>query len=150
MKKLYNEVVDDILARVTILNDKFGNYENKEPFTWISIVGEDFGKLCKNSNKFSLKPAPKLEDKIYKSAINIASTCIKICVNILNNRTIECDKCGTQFNKNSAEVIVEDIEYGDIFDKLNSEYTKITKIACPNCKHKIQLSENKKIEHNKM
>ena len=60
-------------------DEKLGK-DNHHPTTWMSIIGEEFGELCKAVNELTFDSRPILEtiDDIRNEAIQVAACCIAL------------------------------------------------------------------------
>ena len=56
-------------------DEKFGE-QNHHPLLWFSIIGEEFGEMCKAFNEYNLDSDPNHLDDMQREAIQVAACCI--------------------------------------------------------------------------
>lgn len=76
MNKIEPEkIIDDVLAERKRQDEKWGE-QNHGAYTWMSIIGEEYGEMCKAVNEFGFNPTPKTKQDIYIEAIQTIASCM--------------------------------------------------------------------------
>lgn len=69
------KIIDDVLAERNRQDMKWGE-QNHNAYVWASIIGEEYGEICKAINEFGFDPTPKTEQDIYIEAIQTMASCM--------------------------------------------------------------------------
>lgn len=69
------EIISDVIAERK-RQDKIWGEQNHNNFVWSSIIGEEYGELCKAINEYGFKPTPETKQEIYKEAIQTMASCM--------------------------------------------------------------------------
>lgn len=56
-------------------DEKWGE-QNHFAERWVTIIGEEYGEMCKAVNEFSFNPTPKTEQDIYTETIQTMASCL--------------------------------------------------------------------------
>lgn len=64
--------------------DKWG-VQDHNATVWATIIGEEYGEMCKEVNEFMFNPTPEIEARMFDEAIQTAACCIAMCGNMLRN-----------------------------------------------------------------
>ena len=64
--------------------DKWGVQDHNATM-WATIIGEQYGEMCKEVNEFMFTPTPEIEVKMFEEAVQTAAYCIAMCGNMLRN-----------------------------------------------------------------
>lgn len=78
LKELLNaqqKIISDVIAERKRQDEKWGE-QNHNAFVWSSIIGEEYGEMCKAINEFGFDPTPETEQEIYKEAIQTMASCM--------------------------------------------------------------------------
>ena len=80
------KIISDVLAERKRQDKKWGE-QNHDYFVWSTIIGEEYGEMCKAINEFSLDLTVGKEKEIYTEAIQTMATCMAMLEHMLRSRT---------------------------------------------------------------
>lgn len=69
------KIIDDVLMERKRQDEKWGE-QNHNAYVWASIIGEEYGEMCKAINEFGFNPMPETEQEIYSEAIQTIASCM--------------------------------------------------------------------------
>lgn len=75
MDSLQQKIIDDVIAERKRQDEKWGE-QNHFAERWATIIGEEYGEMCKAINEFSFNPTPETEQDIYTEAIQTMASCM--------------------------------------------------------------------------
>ena len=84
MEKVLNEIDQERNNQI----QKFG-YQDYTTSVWLSVIGEEFGEMCKEANDLRLNQRNASLQNLYDESIQTAACCVALCENILNWQTDE-------------------------------------------------------------
>lgn len=84
-KKTQREIIEYLLAERVHQDHKWGE-QNHSPDKWISIIGEEFGEICKAVNEYDFRPSLDTENKIIEETIQTMASCMAMIECIYRNR----------------------------------------------------------------
>lgn len=70
-KKIIEKVLDERKRQ----DEKWGVQDHSAP-VWATIIGEEYGEMCKAINEYGFSPTRKTEDEIYTEAIQTMASCM--------------------------------------------------------------------------
>lgn len=79
-------------------NQKWGE-QNHHPLQWLSIIGEEYGEMCKKANEFGFNSDPQQLINLKKEAIQCAACCLAMIESIDRNQV---NKTGVVMYQESA------------------------------------------------
>lgn len=82
-KKIIEKVLDERKRQ----DEKWGVQDNTAP-EWATIIGEEYGEMCKAINEFGFNPTRKTEDEIYTEAIQTMASCMAMLECIERSRRV--------------------------------------------------------------
>ena len=89
------EVVELILEERRRQVEQWGEHDNNHPYEWMSILGEEFGELCRAVNETCFQNPKEPEfggnDNIISEAVQVATVAIAIIEACLDQRKEEGD-----------------------------------------------------------
>ncbi len=56
-------------------DEKWGE-QNHHPLMWFSIIGEEYGEMCRAFNEYSFDNDPNHFDEMQREAVQIAACCV--------------------------------------------------------------------------
>lgn len=56
--------------------DEKWSEQNHHPLMWFSIIGEEYGEMCKAFNEYSFDEDPNHFDEMQREAIQVAASCV--------------------------------------------------------------------------
>lgn len=75
MDSLQQKIIDDVIAERKRQDEKWGE-QNHFAERWATIIGEEYGEMCKAINEFSFNPTPETAQDIYTEAIQTMASCM--------------------------------------------------------------------------
>lgn len=69
------KIISDVIAERKRQDEKWGE-QNHDNFVWSSIIGEEYGELCKAINEYGFKRRPETKQNIYTEAIQTMASCM--------------------------------------------------------------------------
>lgn len=69
------KIIADILKERQRQDEKWGEQNHIAPL-WATIIGEEYGEMCKAINEFGFDPIPEKEQEIYTEAIQTMASCM--------------------------------------------------------------------------
>lgn len=69
------KIINDVMAERSRQDEKWGE-QNHSAYVWASIIGEEYGEMCKAINEFGFNPTPETEQDIYTEAIQTMASCM--------------------------------------------------------------------------
>ena len=73
---VYQELaLEDIKTERKRQDAKWGE-QNHHPLMWLSIIGEEYGEMCKAFNEYSFTQDHKHIEEMIKEAIQVAACCV--------------------------------------------------------------------------
>lgn len=63
-------------VRERVRQDEKWGVQNHRADTWATIIGEEYGEMCKAVNEFGFNPTPETEQDIYTEAIQTMASCM--------------------------------------------------------------------------
>lgn len=73
--KIKDKIISDILKERDRQDEKWGE-QNHPAFVWLSIIGEEYGEMCKAVNEFGFYADHQKEQEIYQEAIHTMASCM--------------------------------------------------------------------------
>lgn len=78
------KIIEDVLNERKRQDEKWGE-QIHNAYVWSTIIGEEYGEMCKAINEFGFDQTPELEQNIYTEAIQTMASCMAM---------LECmDRC---------------------------------------------------------
>jgi NTP pyrophosphatase (non-canonical NTP hydrolase) len=68
-------IINKIRAERKRQDEKWGE-QNHHPLMWFSIIGEEFGEMCKAFNEYSFEHDPNHIEDMQREAIQVAACCV--------------------------------------------------------------------------
>lgn len=65
-------------------DEKWGE-QNHNPLLWLSIIGEEYGEMCKEANEFSFSDDLQRMENLKTEAIQCAASCVAMIESIERN-----------------------------------------------------------------
>ena len=69
------KIISDVITERKRQDEKWGE-QNHDNFVWSSIIGEEYGELCKAINEYGFNPTPETRLDIYTEAIQTMASCM--------------------------------------------------------------------------
>lgn len=69
------KIIADVLAERKRQDEKWGEQDHRAD-TWVSIIGEEYGEMCKAVNEFGFDPKEETISDIYTEAIQTMASCM--------------------------------------------------------------------------
>lgn len=69
------EIIEKVLEERERQDKKWGE-QNHTAHVWGTIIGEEYGEMCKAINEFGFNPTRETEDEIYTEAIHTMASCM--------------------------------------------------------------------------
>lgn len=69
------KVIFDVIDERKRQDEKWGE-QNHSAYVWASIIGEEYGEMCKAINEFGFNPTPEREQDIYTEAVQTMASCM--------------------------------------------------------------------------
>lgn len=82
------KIISDVISERERQDEKWGE-QNHNAFVWSSIIGEEYGEMCKAINEFGFNPTPETEQEIYKEAIQTMASCMAMLECLERNREVQ-------------------------------------------------------------
>lgn len=73
--KIQEKIIEKVLEERNRQDKKWGEQKHTA-HVWGTIIGEEYGEMCKAINEFGFNPTRKTEDDIYKEAIHTMASCM--------------------------------------------------------------------------
>ena len=73
--KTQDYFIQQIRDERTRQDDKWGE-QNHHPLLWFSIIGEEYGEMCKAFNEYSFQNDTNRLDEMQREAIQVAASCV--------------------------------------------------------------------------
>ncbi len=73
--EIKEKIISDVLKE-RIRQDKKWGKQNHLSVVWLSIIGEEYGEMCKAVNELGLCADYKKEQEIYQEAIHTMASCM--------------------------------------------------------------------------
>lgn len=80
------KIIADVLAERKRQDEKWGVQEHRAD-TWVSIIGEEYGEMCKAVNEFGFDPKEETISDIYTEAIQTMASCMAMLECIERSKT---------------------------------------------------------------
>ena len=80
------KIIDDVIDERVRQDEKWGEQDHSA-YVWSSIIGEEYGEMCKAINEFGFNPTPETEQDIYTEAIQTMASCMAMLEHIERSRT---------------------------------------------------------------
>ena len=74
-----NDLTKAAFYDVSKERDKQDEKQNHSIEMWASLIGKEYGVLCREAVEFVFDPTPEAEQRIYDAAVKTAATCIAMC-----------------------------------------------------------------------
>lgn len=99
------KIIADVIAERKRQDEKWGE-QNHDLFVWASIIGEEYGEMCKAINEHGFDPTTGTEKNIYTEAIQVMASCMAMleCIDRLSANDpgkdnpyelrLTCPRCG--------------------------------------------------------
>lgn len=81
------KIISDVLAERNLQDMKCGE-QNHSAYVWSSIIGEEYGEMCKAINEFGFNPMPETEQEIYTEAIQTVASCLAMLECMQRNKNV--------------------------------------------------------------
>lgn len=78
MAKFTSKVLEKVADERMRQDAKWGETDHTG-FTWVSIIGEEYGEMCHATNEYSFNPSYDAEEIIYREAVQTAASCVALC-----------------------------------------------------------------------
>lgn len=69
------KIFQDIKTERDRQDEKWGE-QNHHPLMWFSIIGEEYGEMCKAFNEYSFDNDVNLLEDMQKEAVQVAACCV--------------------------------------------------------------------------
>lgn len=69
------QIISDVFSERARQDEKWGK-QNHTAYVWASIIGEEYGEMCKAINEFGFNPTPEREHDIYTETIQTMASCM--------------------------------------------------------------------------
>lgn len=69
------KIIGDVIAERNRQDEKWGEQDHRAD-TWVSIIGEEYGEMCKAVNEFGFNPKEETISDIYTEAIQTMASCM--------------------------------------------------------------------------
>ncbi len=79
------KIINKVLEERKRQDAKWGE-QNHSAYVWASIIGEEYGEMCKAINEFGFDPTPRREQDIYTEAIQTIASCVAMLECMKRNR----------------------------------------------------------------
>lgn len=77
------KIIADVLAERKRSDEKWGE-QNHGAYRWASIIGEEYGEMCKAINEFGFNPTLETKQDVYSETIQTIASCMAM---------LECMEC---------------------------------------------------------
>ena len=97
-KNYRKRAIADVIAELERQDEKWGYPQNNHPFEWTSILGEEFGEMCKDINEACFNAGSNRGD--FEKAITEAVQVAAVSVSIVDHlRRLQDEKRGNNDGK---------------------------------------------------
>lgn len=79
------QIIHDVFSERARQDKKWGE-QNHTAYVWASIIGEEYGELCKAINEFGFNPTPNTERDIYTEAVQTMASCMAMLECMIRSR----------------------------------------------------------------
>lgn len=91
-----SKIIKDVIAERSRQDEKWGEQDHSA-YVWASIIGEEYGEMCKAVNEFGFNPTPETEQDIYTEAIRTMASCMAMLECVERSRmNVGMDFCGSE------------------------------------------------------
>ena len=88
--KSKTRIIDKVIAERNRQDEKWGE-QNHFPERWATIIGEEYGEMCKAINEFGFDHTPETEQEIFNEAIQTIASCMAMleCMERCRSNSVE-------------------------------------------------------------
>lgn len=85
--RVQEKIIAKVLEERKRQDEEWGVQDHTAP-EWGTIIGEEYGEMCKAINEYRFNPTRAAEDEIYKEAIQTMASCMAMLENIERCRRV--------------------------------------------------------------
>ncbi len=85
--EIQKKIIEKVLEERKRQDEKWGVQNHATP-VWATIIGEEYGEMCKAINEYGFNPTRVTEDEIYTEAIQTMASCMAMLECIERRRKI--------------------------------------------------------------